>query len=63
MSNKSLFSSIGLVGIAVALIVSVAVISVLPSFRIDLTEDKLYTLSEGTRNIVANLEQPVELMF
>lgn len=63
MNYKTLFSSIGLVGIAVALIVSVAVISVLPSFRIDLTEDQLYTLSDGTRNIVANLDQPVELMF
>lgn len=63
MNNKSLFSSAGLVGIAIALVVSVAVISMLPSFRIDLTEDQLYTLSDGTRNIVSNLEQPVELMF
>lgn len=31
--------------------------------RIDLTEDKVYTLSEGTRNIVTGLEQPVELEF
>ena len=29
--------------------------------RLDLTEQKLYTLSEGTRNILAQLEQPVEL--
>jgi ABC-type uncharacterized transport system involved in gliding motility auxiliary subunit len=63
MNTKSIFSSAGLVGIAIALVVSVAVISMLPSFRIDLTEDQLYTLSDGTRNIVSNLEQPVELMF
>jgi ABC-type uncharacterized transport system involved in gliding motility auxiliary subunit len=31
--------------------------------RIDLTEDKLFTLSPGSRNIVANLEQPLELLF
>ncbi|MAY14244.1 MAG: ABC transporter [Oceanospirillaceae bacterium] len=31
------------------------------SARLDLTEQKLYTLSEGTRNILAQLEQPVEL--
>lgn len=31
--------------------------------RIDLTEDKLFTLSQGSRNIVANLEQPLELLF
>jgi ABC-type uncharacterized transport system involved in gliding motility auxiliary subunit len=29
--------------------------------RLDLTEQKLYTLSEGTRNILAQLDQPVEL--
>ena len=31
------------------------------SARLDLTEQKLYTLSEGTRNILAQLNQPVEL--
>lgn len=63
MNSKALFSPAGLVGIAVALIVSVVIISFLPSLRIDLTEDKLYTLSEGTRNIVSNLENPIELRF
>ncbi|MCH7816167.1 MAG: GldG family protein [Proteobacteria bacterium] len=63
MNIKSLTSSIGLLIIAIALIFSVAVISMLPSLRIDLTEDKLYTLSEGTRNIVANLQQPIEVIF
>lgn len=29
--------------------------------RLDLTEQKLYTLSEGTRNILTQLNQPVEL--
>lgn len=29
--------------------------------RIDLTRDHLYTLSPGTRNIVANLRQPIDL--
>ncbi len=63
MNTKTLFSSAGLLAIAVALIVSVGVISVLPSFRIDLTEDQLYTLSDGSRNIVSNLDIPIELMF
>ncbi len=31
--------------------------------RVDLTEDKVYTLSDGTRNIVGDLEQPVDLLF
>jgi ABC-type uncharacterized transport system involved in gliding motility auxiliary subunit len=63
MNSKALFSPAGLVGIAVALLVSVVIISFLPSLRIDLTEDKLYTLSEGSRNIVSNLENPIELRF
>lgn len=63
MNTKSLFSGIGLFVIAVALVVSVAIISLLPSLRIDLTEDRLYTLADGTRNIVSNLESPIELMF
>ena len=29
--------------------------------RLDLTQDKLYTLSEGTRNILEGLEEPVRL--
>ena len=63
MNQKSLFSSFGLAAIAVGLLIGVLLISFLPSLRIDLTEDNLYTLSDGTRNIVSNLQQPIELMF
>jgi ABC-type uncharacterized transport system involved in gliding motility auxiliary subunit len=63
MNTKSLFSSAGLIAIAAGLVLSVAMISLLPGWRIDLTEDKLYSLSDGTRNIVSNLEQPIELNF
>jgi gliding motility-associatede transport system auxiliary component len=63
MNISSLFSKAGLAIVAVATIVAVAIISSLPSLRIDLTEDKLYSLSDGTRNIVANLQAPIELMF
>ena len=31
--------------------------------RIDLTENRLFTLSEGTRGILANLDEPVTLRF
>jgi ABC-type uncharacterized transport system involved in gliding motility auxiliary subunit len=31
------------------------------SARLDLTQDQLYTLSQGTRNILAGLEEPVKL--
>ena len=63
MNSKSLFSGIGLIAIAVVLVISVAIITALPSLRIDLTEDRLYSLADGTRNIVSNLEHPIEFMF
>ncbi|GJM11786.1 MAG: hypothetical protein DHS20C12_01890 [Pseudohongiella sp.] len=63
MNNNPLFSRAGLAAIAAATVLAVALISSLPSLRIDLTEDNLYSLSDGTRNIVANLETPIELMF
>ena len=44
-----LVSRMGLVIIAVALLLCVGLISFLPSVRIDLTEDKLYSLSDGTK--------------
>ena len=63
MNSKTLFSATGLVLTGLFLIVSVAIISLFPRLRIDLTEDNLYTLADGTRNIVSNLERPVELLF
>ena len=63
MNNKSLFTTTGLVSIAVFLLFAVLIVSLLPSVRLDLTEDRLFSLSDGTRNIVANLDRPVELIF
>lgn len=63
MNSKILFSGKGLVLTGAFLLVSVALISVFPRLRIDLTQDSLYTLADGTRNIVRDLEKPVELLF
>ena len=64
MNKKTLFSPLGLVSITAGLVLSVAMISFMPSsLRIDLTEDRLYSLSDGTRNIVSNLDQQLEVMF
>jgi|TARA_B110000238_G_scaffold32685_1_gene33495 ABC-type uncharacterized transport system involved in gliding motility auxiliary subunit len=63
MNINFLFSRIGLLAISVGLVICVLVISSLPSVRIDLTEDDLYSLSPGTKNIVANLQGPLEIMF
>lgn len=63
MSIHSIFSKTGLALIALATVVGVAIISSLPSLRIDLTEDNLYSLSDGTHNIVSSLQTPIEMMF
>ena len=63
MRKKLLFSPIGLTAIAITLLFGVLVISLIPSLRIDLTEDRLYSLSEGTLSILSSLNEPIELMF
>ena len=35
----------------------------LRSARFDLTDHKLYTLSEGTKNVLSNLAEPITLRF
>jgi ABC-type uncharacterized transport system involved in gliding motility auxiliary subunit len=63
MKNRSLFSATGLALTGLFLLFSVAVISVIPRLRIDLTQDNLFTLADGTRSIVSGLEKPIELLF
>ena len=63
MKKKLLFSPLGLMAIAITLLFGVLVISLIPSLRIDLTEDRLYSLSEGTLSILSSLNEPIELMF
>jgi len=55
----------GLVGLVLLLAILVAanVIVSYSSLRADLTEEKLYTLSEGSRSVLQKLEQPVTLKF
>ncbi len=54
------------IGIAVALAMFIAVnagLSTVTGLRLDLTEDRLYTLSEGTKRILDRVEKPVVLEF
>src|SRR5688572_24830873 len=57
-----LFSTIG-IAIMFVVIVAVNVISSVVKSRVDLTADNLYTLSPGTRKILAKLDTPVEIRF
>lgn len=65
LSVKSKFiSGTGLI-LASCLFVATIILAntALTTWRIDLTENKLFTLSEGTKNILNNLEEPVQLDF
>ncbi len=52
-------------GIIILLAIIIAANIILSTVRIraDLTEDKIFTLSEGTRNILKHLDKPVTLKF
>ncbi|WP_159999432.1 Gldg family protein [Roseomonas sp. 18066] len=61
-SNRLLFS-IGGIGAALVLAVSANLLAdrLLPRVRIDLTEQRLYTLSDGTRQVLSGLQDPITL--
>ena len=62
--RSSVISGTGLL-LAVCLFVATIVLAntALTAWRIDLTQNKLFTLSKGTINILNNLEEPVQLDF
>jgi ABC-type uncharacterized transport system involved in gliding motility auxiliary subunit len=50
--------------LAVAFVIAVIVSNHLfKGIRIDLTENGLYTLSEGTRRIASDIDEPINLYF
>jgi gliding motility-associatede transport system auxiliary component len=56
-----LYSAIGLVALLLLLVAVNFLISTVPSRMVDLTEGKLYTLSDGTKKILRNLSAPVRV--
>ena len=62
MRSKRLTSGTGLV-LAACLFISINIIvnALITNWRIDLTENNLYTLSEGTLNILEDIEEPITL--
>ncbi len=62
--NKKLETSLYSIGGVIAALVVVVALNAIVSkvaARVDLTEDKLYTLSEGTRTILKGLDTPVKV--
>ena len=60
-SSKRLIDRTGLTALAVIFLVGVTLISLLPGVRLDLTGNRLYTLSEGTKKIVGGIPEPVNV--
>ena len=62
--RSSVISGTGLV-LAVCLFIATIVLAntALTTWRVDLTQNKLFTLSKGTINILNNLEEPIQLDF
>lgn len=65
MSNHKLFYSATGVIIAVVLLFVVNIVGgqLLKSVRLDMTENGLYTLTDGSKNIVSSVESPLTLEF
>lgn len=62
MTSRKLFSKAGLIALALATLLVVGLLNlVLKGARVDLTEDQLYTVSEGTVSMLQSLEHPVTL--
>jgi len=61
--QKKFFYSIGSLVLLMLLFVAISMLSgsLLKGMRLDLTENELYTLSDGTRNVLADLQEPVTL--
>jgi ABC-type uncharacterized transport system involved in gliding motility auxiliary subunit len=60
--HKPLFSRLGLVALALAFVAGVSLINnVFHGVQVDLTENRLYTLSEGTGKILGNIAEPVHI--
>ncbi|MBW2370548.1 MAG: GldG family protein [Deltaproteobacteria bacterium] len=62
ISPKTLLSSTGLLAFLALLILLNAALAAV-SMRWDVTEDKTYSLSDGTRQILGNLSHPVNVKF
>ena len=60
MDRKGGWIAVSILAVALFVALNLAASRVV-GLRADLTEDKLYSLSEGTRNIVAELEKPADL--
>ncbi len=61
---QKLFNRSSLLLVFISLVAVIAVSQVLfKGVRLDLTENKIYSLSDGTRNLLSKIDEPVQLYF
>ena len=60
--KKTLLSSTGVFVVLILIILANSVLSSI-NMRWDVTEEKIFSLSDGTENILANLKYPVTIKF
>lgn len=63
MGKHGLSISSLVVAVVLFFAVNIFTNAALTQWRLDLTDNKLYTLTEGTRNILAGLDDPITLRF
>src|SRR6201996_5219180 len=64
MKNRKLLTGGALAVLAILLVAVLLITNVLfRGARLDLTQGHLYTLSQGTKNILANIDEPIHLYF
>ncbi len=61
MAQKSTYSTLKKVAIAVAILIAVLFVSSYKHLRIDLTEEKRYTLTDATKDILENLNDTIRM--
>jgi ABC-type uncharacterized transport system involved in gliding motility auxiliary subunit len=62
--NRTALGRVALVALGAGFIIAVAAVNVVfKGVRLDLTENRLYTLSEGTRKVLADIPEPVNVYF
>jgi len=61
---QKLFNRSSLLLVFISLVAVIAVSQVLfKGVRLDLTENKIYSLSDGTRNLLSKIDEPIQLYF
>src|SRR5271170_2910378 len=62
LENRRNLTVVGVVlGLVLLVAVNVLAAALFPAARLDLTQDRLYTLSDGTRQVLRQLDEPVTL--